>query len=240
MKIYTRTGDEGETSLFGGGRVPKDALRIEAYGAVDELNAALGVARSVAASDDPIESEHCYCSDVSRVGVVVLVGRVGDPGIDLNDVWFPRLPRQDSFRHEWERLGTALSLEYQPSESFNAGLTWLRSELQQDVAAYNSFAQFRTNAGHGFPAITPTEVEIVEETTGNNAIINHHRFNIGAGERVQFIGGARDHDPRRGGENRRSIGRERERAIDGAVWQATTALSASRSAEFITFILIRH
>jgi cob(I)alamin adenosyltransferase len=44
MKIYTRTGDDGETSLFGGGRVPKDHLRVEAYGTVDELNAALGLA----------------------------------------------------------------------------------------------------------------------------------------------------------------------------------------------------
>jgi cob(I)alamin adenosyltransferase len=42
MKIYTRTGDEGNTSLFGGGRVSKDHLRVEAYGTVDELNAALG------------------------------------------------------------------------------------------------------------------------------------------------------------------------------------------------------
>lgn len=42
MKIYTRTGDSGETGLFGGGRVPKDATRVEAYGAVDELNAVLG------------------------------------------------------------------------------------------------------------------------------------------------------------------------------------------------------
>ena len=48
MKIYTKTGDGGETSLFGGGRVPKDDARVEAYGAVDELNAALGVARSLA------------------------------------------------------------------------------------------------------------------------------------------------------------------------------------------------
>lgn len=42
MKIYTRTGDDGNTALFGGGRVPKDALRVEAYGTVDELNAVLG------------------------------------------------------------------------------------------------------------------------------------------------------------------------------------------------------
>ncbi len=46
MKIYTKTGDRGDTSLFGGQRVPKDALRIEAYGTVDELNSALGVARA--------------------------------------------------------------------------------------------------------------------------------------------------------------------------------------------------
>ena len=42
-KLYTRAGDTGLTSLFGGGRVPKDSARVEAYGAVDELNSALGV-----------------------------------------------------------------------------------------------------------------------------------------------------------------------------------------------------
>lgn len=46
MKIYTKTGDEGKTSLFGGERVDKDHLRIEAFGNVDELNAELGAARA--------------------------------------------------------------------------------------------------------------------------------------------------------------------------------------------------
>lgn len=46
MKIYTKTGDDGTTGLFGGARVKKTALRVEAYGTVDELNAALGVARA--------------------------------------------------------------------------------------------------------------------------------------------------------------------------------------------------
>jgi cob(I)alamin adenosyltransferase len=46
MKIYTRTGDAGTTGLFGGGRLPKDAPEVEAYGSVDELNASLGVARA--------------------------------------------------------------------------------------------------------------------------------------------------------------------------------------------------
>lgn len=46
MKIYTRTGDDGTTGLFGGSRVQKDDLRVEAYGTVDELNACLGMARA--------------------------------------------------------------------------------------------------------------------------------------------------------------------------------------------------
>lgn len=52
MKIYTRTGDGGETGLFAGPRVWKDDPRIEAYGTVDELNALLGLARTVGLADD--------------------------------------------------------------------------------------------------------------------------------------------------------------------------------------------
>lgn len=44
-KVYTRTGDRGETALVGGKRVPKDSTRIEAYGAIDELNSVIGIAR---------------------------------------------------------------------------------------------------------------------------------------------------------------------------------------------------
>jgi cob(I)alamin adenosyltransferase len=56
MKIYTKTGDEGETSLFGGMRVPKDDLRVRAYGEVDELNAALGLAMAFEPSDSALAS----------------------------------------------------------------------------------------------------------------------------------------------------------------------------------------
>jgi len=52
MKIYTRTGDEGETGLFGGMRVSKGDARVEAYGDVDELNSVLGLVRS-----EPLEPE---------------------------------------------------------------------------------------------------------------------------------------------------------------------------------------
>jgi cob(I)alamin adenosyltransferase len=47
-RVYTRGGDKGDTGLAGGQRVPKDSLRIEAYGTVDELNATIGVARATA------------------------------------------------------------------------------------------------------------------------------------------------------------------------------------------------
>ena len=52
MKIYTKTGDTGETSLFGGERVLKSHLRVEAYGSLDELNSFIGLLR------DSIENEH--------------------------------------------------------------------------------------------------------------------------------------------------------------------------------------
>lgn len=52
MKIYTRRGDSGETDLIGSGRVPKDHLRVDAYGAVDELNACLGVCAAATSHAD--------------------------------------------------------------------------------------------------------------------------------------------------------------------------------------------
>lgn len=56
MKIYTKTGDAGETGLFGGPRVRKDHTRIEAFGTVDELNSHLGLIRTLpsAAPFDPL------------------------------------------------------------------------------------------------------------------------------------------------------------------------------------------
>ena len=57
MRIYTKTGDKGETSLYKGGRVPKDAPRLEAYGTLDELNSVLGQAISfLTAKDDWADS----------------------------------------------------------------------------------------------------------------------------------------------------------------------------------------
>ncbi|MGZ3477300.1 MAG: cob(I)yrinic acid a,c-diamide adenosyltransferase [Polyangiales bacterium] len=56
MKIYTRTGDDGTTGLYGGSRVKKDSLRVEAYGTVDEANAAIGRARSALENKGEIDA----------------------------------------------------------------------------------------------------------------------------------------------------------------------------------------
>ena len=56
-KIYTRTGDDGSTGLGDGSRVPKDSLRVEAYGTVDELNSAIGVLLAIA--ELPAEVSRC-------------------------------------------------------------------------------------------------------------------------------------------------------------------------------------
>lgn len=53
MRIYTRGGDKGRTGIHGGGRVEKDDIRIEANGTLDEVNAEIGVVRSLLTADDP-------------------------------------------------------------------------------------------------------------------------------------------------------------------------------------------
>ena len=62
LKIYTRTGDSGETGLFGGGRVLKDHPRVAAYGDVDELNSAIGAVRSTT----PVEFHDALLETVQR------------------------------------------------------------------------------------------------------------------------------------------------------------------------------
>ena len=54
FKIYTKTGDRGETGLFGGERVPKNHLRIEAYGTIDELNSYIGLLKDLNHADKPL------------------------------------------------------------------------------------------------------------------------------------------------------------------------------------------
>ena len=103
MKIYTKTGDSGETALFGGQRVAKDALRIDAYGTVDGLNAFLGLA-----------VRHCTSPDLkSRLlrvqGELFQVGADLATPLDAKTSYITRLDEQPARRledeiDEWQEL----------------------------------------------------------------------------------------------------------------------------------------
>ncbi len=67
-KLYTRTGDRGETSLFGGRRVPKDEPRVVAYGTIDELIAALGVAISSIRQRTVVDHLHAIQNELFNIG----------------------------------------------------------------------------------------------------------------------------------------------------------------------------
>lgn len=74
VRIYTKTGDGGDTGLMGGGRVSKDHARVHAYGEVDETNAAIGVARTTA----PTELEDALLTAIQR-DLFTIGGRLATP-----------------------------------------------------------------------------------------------------------------------------------------------------------------
>lgn len=74
MKIYTRTGDGGETGLFDGRRVSKSDPRIDAYGEIDELNALVGLARTVGVDAEVADMLTAIQRDLFALG-----GRLADP-----------------------------------------------------------------------------------------------------------------------------------------------------------------
>jgi cob(I)alamin adenosyltransferase len=74
VKIYTRTGDSGETALFDGRRVPKSDPRVDAYGEVDELNAALGVVLA-----EPLDADIAQMLRGIQRDLFALGGRLADP-----------------------------------------------------------------------------------------------------------------------------------------------------------------
>jgi cob(I)alamin adenosyltransferase len=84
MKLYTRSGDDGTTGLFGGGRVSKDHPRVEAYGTVDELNAAIGLAAAeIARARETAGGEAAKLFDLLAQIFSDLQSRLFDIGADL-------------------------------------------------------------------------------------------------------------------------------------------------------------
>ena len=60
-RVYTKTGDKGTTGIHGGMRVPKDDIRIEANGCLDELNAVIGIVRSMLSAEDSLAGVAACC-----------------------------------------------------------------------------------------------------------------------------------------------------------------------------------
>jgi len=102
VKIYTRTGDAGETALFDGRRVPKSDLRVEAYGDVDELNAVVGLVLAEGLDEDLAAMVRAVQRDLFALGgrladparkIAGRVGKVaiGDPDIARLEEWIDAL-----------------------------------------------------------------------------------------------------------------------------------------------------
>ena len=92
MKIYTRTGDTGDTGLFGGQRVPKDHIRVDAYGEVDELNAVLGLVVSAIGGDSELAPRlRGIQADLFAIGAHLATPAPEDGGRASSHI--PELPR---------------------------------------------------------------------------------------------------------------------------------------------------
>lgn len=117
-KVYTRTGDKGETALVGGKRVPKDAPRIEAYGTIDELNSIVGLARA-------FNEEHLNAGDAHRFLDLVL-RQIQDELFDLGS----ELATPDDFSYDGM---------YHVSEREVKKLEELIDECQKELQPLKSF-----------------------------------------------------------------------------------------------------
>jgi cob(I)alamin adenosyltransferase len=89
-KIYTKTGDDGTTGLFGGKRVAKDSLRIESYGTVDELNSVIGVARASGTA-----GKHDEMLATIQEGLFVLGADLATPHGAMKNFALPRVTPSD-------------------------------------------------------------------------------------------------------------------------------------------------
>jgi len=98
MKLYTKTGDKGETGLIGGDRVPKDHLRVTCYGQADELNAMIGCCVSGCADADRVEQLHAIQSDLFILGAQLAAKsdqdaplRIESARIDTLENWIDKI-----------------------------------------------------------------------------------------------------------------------------------------------------
>lgn len=111
MKIYTRTGDAGETALFGGGRVSKNHERVVAYGTVDELNAVVGWSVTAVADSEIGSRLSSLQHDLFAVGAELATPRLADGGRHQHVPPFPsaRIAEMEGWMDEADAELPALS-----------------------------------------------------------------------------------------------------------------------------------
>ena len=113
MKIYTKTGDKGDTGLFGGGRVPKDHPRVSAYGEVDELNSFLGLARATEPLPRIDEILLAIQRDLLAIGALLAT-----PNREKMREHLLKARVDDTRIHELEQAIDAADLELEPLKAF--------------------------------------------------------------------------------------------------------------------------
>ncbi len=113
MKIYTKTGDTGETGLFGGGRVSKAHSRVAAYGDVDELNSAIGVVRATP-PEDLFDAE----LEAVQRDLFVVGGHLATPDPERVREALARAAIREGWELKFERAIDAADLELPPLKAF--------------------------------------------------------------------------------------------------------------------------
>jgi cob(I)alamin adenosyltransferase len=113
VKIYTKTGDKGDTGLFGGGRVPKDHPRVSAYGEVDELNSFLGLARATEPLPRIDEILLAIQRDLLAIGALLAT-----PNREKMREHLLKARVDDTRIHELEQAIDAADLELEPLKAF--------------------------------------------------------------------------------------------------------------------------
>lgn len=110
MKVYTKKGDSGETSLYGGSRIPKDHIRIEAYGTVDELNSYIGIVMAYLTEADEIIFWQGVQSRLFDIGAI-LASDGRKKGLFLPEI-------QESHIEEMEKAIDAIEEKLEPLKYF--------------------------------------------------------------------------------------------------------------------------
>ena len=113
LKIYTKTGDAGTTGLFGGGRVSKDDPRVDAYGDVDELNAAIGLAQAIAPMPRVDEVLGPIQRDLFSIGALLAT-----PDLERMHEQLAKARIDDARLAELERAIDACDGELEPLKAF--------------------------------------------------------------------------------------------------------------------------